>query len=723
MTRQDPSDRGDLRPFQLRPGVSVIIPSFGGRDRIETCLRSLAAQTLAPENFEVIVVLNGPPDGTRRQLDRFRSEHPELNLRTLELSEPGSSQARNAGIAAATRQHSTFIDDDDSVSPGYLKTLLVHARPQVVPFAQIVNVETEGRINPETTINVQTLPFTGRLVHPVLVPRAVGFNACKLVPTEVIKRIRYDTELQSGDDVAFFMALLARYDFRIFVCPVDSRPAAENAVYYRLLRPDSISRQETSFEFNVIARMKVISRLDEFLRAGLDEPRREVLRLSIRGQASFINSYLADHPDQAERVLRTIDSYQISEFPYHRLTRGLARSLVVSGFPPGAATSGVAMAKRIRSRGEIVDLVCPAMDSARHLDLSTTRITQGLIDGDLRIDPPTRFWDWSGVERFCEQGLARVGHRAYRRLYSQGASPAGHLLAAAYKARNPATWWSAEPANPISLATDRSQRKMRLKPCRLVDLLSGCLSERGLPVPDTDDALRWREHLAFALADQVVFTNPTQMEYLLGSCDHPELVRAVRKKAVIQPLPTLPRRLYHAVEAEYAVPDGFVSLGHFGGDLTGGIDDLLVAVSTLEPEVRRWVRLHFFTSRPNRLTARAGRLHVSGNVLARACVPYLDFLNLTTKFDWLVVSEARTADPHVGKPHLPPEWSDYRGSGRPVWGLVEPGSPLSREPLDHASPLGDVAAARAWLAEIVATRRRTASVERVPSPRPAAYPP
>lgn len=67
-------------PRELRLGVSVIIPSYRGRDRIGSCLRSLAAQTLEPDRFEVVVVLNGPPDGTRHVLDRFRLEHPRMNL-------------------------------------------------------------------------------------------------------------------------------------------------------------------------------------------------------------------------------------------------------------------------------------------------------------------------------------------------------------------------------------------------------------------------------------------------------------------------------------------------------------------------------------------------------------------------------------------------------------------------------------------------------------------
>jgi hypothetical protein len=42
------------------------------------------------------------------------------------------------------------------------------------------------------------------------------------------------------------------------------------------------------------------------------------------------------------------------------------------------------------------------------------------------------------------------------------------------------------------------------------------------------------------------------------------------------------------------------------------------------------------------------------------------------------------------------------GTGRPVWGLVWPGSPLSTKPLTFTSPIGDVRAARNVLTELAA---------------------
>lgn len=704
-TAQHPGDDPDLRP-----GVSVIVPSHQGRDHIGRCLRSLAIQTLDRDLFEIIVVLNGKPDGTRAVLDGLCREQPDLDIRIHEVAEASASRARNMGVATASRIHTTFVDDDDSVSPAFLETLLTHAAPGVVPLAHIVDVNGAGHVDPATRINTQTLRFTGRTVHPAQVPRAVGFNACKLIPTRSARTVLYDTDLHSGVDVVFFMSLLAHRDFHLYVCPVESGPQARNAVYYRQLRPNSMSRQPLSFDFHVTGRMEIITRLDTLI-ARCDDRRRLVLQHGINAQVSFINRYLAARPGDLDRVLGTVDSYAVENFPYHRLARGLAKTLVVSYcFPPYSTTSGIVMAKRIRARKEIVDVVYNAMDSARNLDESTAWITRGMIDRDIRLPTATRFAHWRAVEEFCMQGLARLeaggaAKAEYERIYSRVTWPASHFLAAMYKARHPAVRWSAEFSDPVSRGVDGRERTMPITEGPVLDQLRDGLRAWGLPPPGSTNAFRWCEHLAYALADEVVFTNESQMDYMLGYCDDRALAERVRAKAVIQPQPTLPSEFYAMVGTTYPLAGDAVNLAYFGAFYaTRGIDDVLNAMAGLDGGTRCRLRLHIFTGSAQDVRGRADELGVAGSIVVSPYVPYLEFLSLSTRFDWLVATDAVTSGSHPCNPYLPSKWSDYRGSGTPVWGLVEPGSPLSRQPLDHLTALGDVVAARRFLTGIVQAR-------------------
>ena len=71
-------------------------------------------------------------------------------------------------------------------------------------------------------------------------------------------------------------------------------------------------------------------------------------------------------------------------------------------------------------------------------------------------------------------------------------------------------------------------------------------------------------------------------------------------------------------------------------------------------------------------------------------MPVLEFLNLTTQFDVLVVNDAATTAHHEVNPYLPSKVADYRGSGTPVWAICEPGSVLATLDFEHRSDLGDV---------------------------------
>jgi hypothetical protein len=48
--------------------ISVVVPTFNRKDKLDRCLKTLAAQTLPTEDFEVVVVDDGSTDGTREFL-------------------------------------------------------------------------------------------------------------------------------------------------------------------------------------------------------------------------------------------------------------------------------------------------------------------------------------------------------------------------------------------------------------------------------------------------------------------------------------------------------------------------------------------------------------------------------------------------------------------------------------------------------------------------------
>lgn len=116
------------------PEISVVIPVRNGSRSIGALLASLAAQSLAPERFEVIVVDNGSHDATG---DTAAS----LGARVVYEAIPNRSRARNAGARAARADLLAFTDADCTVSPHWLEALL-ECRGQAPLLAGKVRVTT-----------------------------------------------------------------------------------------------------------------------------------------------------------------------------------------------------------------------------------------------------------------------------------------------------------------------------------------------------------------------------------------------------------------------------------------------------------------------------------------------------------------------------------------------------------------------------------------------------
>lgn len=121
-----------LRPLRKRcapapaaasdpPFASVIVPTCGRIADLTGCLRTLRA--LSYPRFEILVVDNCPADpSTRRLVAGIGLEDPRV--RYVAESRPGSSVARNAGIAAARGELVAFTDDDVVVERDWLDWLV-----------------------------------------------------------------------------------------------------------------------------------------------------------------------------------------------------------------------------------------------------------------------------------------------------------------------------------------------------------------------------------------------------------------------------------------------------------------------------------------------------------------------------------------------------------------------------------------------------------------------
>jgi glycosyltransferase involved in cell wall biosynthesis len=90
--------------------VSVVLPTFNRRRRLERVLAGLEQQSLLAEGFEVVVINDGSSDDTEAWLGA--NQRRPFKLNAIHQRNAGPANARNAGVAAAQGSLILFIDDD-----------------------------------------------------------------------------------------------------------------------------------------------------------------------------------------------------------------------------------------------------------------------------------------------------------------------------------------------------------------------------------------------------------------------------------------------------------------------------------------------------------------------------------------------------------------------------------------------------------------------------------
>lgn len=115
------------------PSVSVVVPTCRRPDLLRQCLGALSYQTLAPTEYEVLVVDDGPDEATRRLVEGW-SERPHAPAVRYVGAGPqrGPAAARNLGWRRALAPIVAFTDDDCLPAQDWLQQgLAAMASPSV----------------------------------------------------------------------------------------------------------------------------------------------------------------------------------------------------------------------------------------------------------------------------------------------------------------------------------------------------------------------------------------------------------------------------------------------------------------------------------------------------------------------------------------------------------------------------------------------------------------
>jgi glycosyltransferase involved in cell wall biosynthesis len=109
------------------PKVSIIVPCYNARGKIEKCLASLRQIDAAEGTFDVIFVDDCSSDGTFEYLQEGAAGQPHWQVHRLDSNSGSPSRPRNVGARLSEADFIFFLDCDDEIYPDTIRTHLQHA--------------------------------------------------------------------------------------------------------------------------------------------------------------------------------------------------------------------------------------------------------------------------------------------------------------------------------------------------------------------------------------------------------------------------------------------------------------------------------------------------------------------------------------------------------------------------------------------------------------------
>ena len=202
------------------PLVSVIIPHYNDLANLERCLRLLAAQTLPPSQFEVVVADNNSRCGLK-EVQRICG----AGARVVPAPIQGAGAARNAAVEASRGRILAFIDSDCRPTPTWLERGLAAVNGAKIIGGR-VDVDYEDPAHP-TAVEAFERVFSFNFKRYI---EQVGFSGSgnMFVPREIFERVGGFRGEVSEDLDWGRRAVAANYRFHYAPDVVVSHPARRN---------------------------------------------------------------------------------------------------------------------------------------------------------------------------------------------------------------------------------------------------------------------------------------------------------------------------------------------------------------------------------------------------------------------------------------------------------------------------------------------------------------
>lgn len=188
------------------PYFSIVMATHLRAATLARALASLRAQTCT--DFEVILVADALDADTAAVVARDLGEEDSFLRRN---GRPGPAESRNRGLAMARGEWVVFLDDDDTLEPHHLATLLPHCRqPEAQVLHTDVTIVTEDRQQPGMPeLGRQPMTLGPQDTATLWVKNFLPLH-CLAYRRHLLQGLRFDAHMASQEDWDFLLGVCSR---------------------------------------------------------------------------------------------------------------------------------------------------------------------------------------------------------------------------------------------------------------------------------------------------------------------------------------------------------------------------------------------------------------------------------------------------------------------------------------------------------------------------------
>lgn len=222
--------------------VSIIIPVYNAEHTLCKCLDSILEQDF--NNYEIILVNDGSKDSSLDICNEYGSKHH--NISVINQNNAGVSSARNAGLDVAKGDWITFIDSDDYIENGFFNCLDTYNEDLIILNSKNLSLTGDmsdslfSKKNKQLHNKNSITQFLSTYIDSSLY-RAPW---AKFYKKELIKDIRFDTNMKIGEDSHFV--------FR-YLCNIKTMSYLGSNAHYvlRLSEQESNVKYSSSIDYSI----------------------------------------------------------------------------------------------------------------------------------------------------------------------------------------------------------------------------------------------------------------------------------------------------------------------------------------------------------------------------------------------------------------------------------------------------------------------------------------